>query len=137
MAKNSNADKQKSISQPNPAVELPQPNEQGDYQRTSHRYWQVVDSDPNGLNCRMSSYSIREIEDPGSKIDLDIDNWPVVGNFKKGQKFEIYLGPSGSGVLYDEQNQPWFFVEKTDGGGAPSNCFVRAHSSLIKPVASK
>jgi hypothetical protein len=115
-------------------VELPQPNEQGDYQRTSHRYWEVVDSDPNGLNCRMGKYSIEEIQNPGSKVELDIDNWPVVGSLKQGQNFEIYLGPSGLGVLYDKQHQPWFFVEKSDAPGTPSNCFVRAHSSFVKPV---
>ena len=118
-------------------VELPQPNESGDYQRTSHRYWQVVDSDPNGLNCRMGQHSIQQIQDPGSKVELDIDNWPVVGALKQGQDFEIYLGPSGLGVLYDKQLQPWFFVEKSEEESGPSNCFVRANSSFVMPVQPK
>ena len=120
-----------------PQVELPQPNERGEYSRTSHRYWKVVDSDPNGLNCRMGPHSIQEIEDPGSKVDLNIGSWPVVGTLKQGQKFEIYLGPSGLGVLYDDRHQPWFFVEKSDSSGGPRNCFVRARSSLVKPVQPK
>ncbi|MEG4344917.1 hypothetical protein QUB70_16700 [Microcoleus sp. A003_D6] len=120
-----------------PQVELPQPNERGEYQRTSHRYWKVVDSDPNGLNCRMGPHSIQEIEDPGSKVDLNIGSWPVVGTLKQGQKFEIYLGPSGLGVLYDDRHQPWFFVEKSEATGGPRNCFVRAHSSFVKPVQPK
>ncbi|NJK68604.1 MAG: hypothetical protein HC789_19125 [Microcoleus sp. CSU_2_2] len=137
MTPNSEADQEMSTPQTTSQVELPQPKESGDYQRTSHRYWQVVDSDPNGLNCRMGQYSIQQIQDPGSKVELDIDNWPVVGALKQGQDFEIYLGPSGLGVLYDEQNQPWFFVEKSDDPGAPSNCFVRANSSFVQPVQPK
>ena len=120
-----------------PQPELPQPNERGEYQRTSHRYWQVVDSDPNGLNCRMGTHSIQEIENPGSKIDLNIGSWPVVGTLKQGEEFEIYLGPSGLGVLYDKQHQPWFFVEKSQGIDGPANCFVRAHSSFVQPVQPK
>ena len=120
-----------------PQPELPQPNERGEYQRTSHRYWQVVDSDPNGLNCRMGTHSIQEIEDPGSKVDLNIGSWPVVGTLKQGEEFEIYLGPSGLGVLYDKQHQPWFFVEKSEGIGGPRNCFVRARSSFVQPVQPK
>ena len=120
-----------------PQPELPQPNERGEYQRTSHRYWQVVDSDPNGLNCRMGTHSIQEIEDPGSKVDLNIGSWPVVGTLKQGEEFEIYLGPSGLGVLYDKQHQPWFFVEKSQGIDGPANCFVRAHSSFVQPVQPK
>lgn len=137
MTKNSESEKQKSTPQTTPQVELPQPNEQGDYQRTSHRYWEVADPDPKGLNCRMGKYSIEQIQDPGSKVELDIDNWPVVGTLKPGQDFEIYLGPSGLGVLYDKQDQPWFFVEKSEGRGAPSNCFVRANSSFVRPVQPK
>ena len=120
-----------------PQPELPQPNERGEYQRTSHRYWQVVDSDPNGLNCRMGTHSIQEIENPGSKVDLNIGSWPVVGTLKQGEEFEIYLGPSGLGVLYDKQHQPWFFVEKSEGIGGPRNCFVRARSSFVQPVQPK
>ena len=133
MTQNSEFDSQKST----PQAELPQPNERGEYSRTSHRYWQVVDSDPNGLNCRMGAHSIEEIEDPGSKVDLNIDSWPVVGSLKPGQEFEIYLGPSGLGVLYDKQHQPWFFVEKSQGMGGPRNCFVPARSSFVKPVQPK
>ncbi|MBE9160907.1 hypothetical protein [Tychonema sp. LEGE 06208] len=130
MTPSSEFDEQQSASQ----ADLPQPNEEGEYTRTSHQYWEVVDSDPNGLNCRMGSHSIREIEDPGSKIDLNIGSWPVVGTLKQGQNFEIYLGPSGLGVLYDDRHQPWFFVAKSEGVGGPSNCFVRARSSFVKPI---
>jgi hypothetical protein len=134
MTQSSEPDNLQSTPQTTPQVELPQPNEKGDYQRTSHRYWEAADPDPNGLNCRMSEYSIEEIQNPGSNVDLDIGNWPVVGSLKQGQDFEIYLGPSGLGVLYDQKNKPWFFVQKSYDQDAPSNCFVRANSSFVKPV---
>jgi hypothetical protein len=137
MTQSSEPENLQSTPQTTPQVELPQPNEKGDYQRTSHRYWEAADPDPNGLNCRMSGYSIEEIQNPGSKVDLDIGNWPVVGSLKQGQDFEIYLGPSGLGVLYDQKNKPWFFVQKSYDQGAPSNCFVRANSSFVKPVQPK
>ncbi|MEG4285264.1 hypothetical protein QUB68_19225 [Microcoleus sp. A006_D1] len=134
MTQSSDFDTQQSIPQTDEQADLPQPNQRGEYSRTSHRYWEVVDSDPNGLNCRMGPHSIEEIEDPGSKVHLNIGSWPVVGTLKGGQNFEIYLGPSGLGVLYDVQHKPWFFVEKSQGTGGPSNCFVRARSSLVKPI---
>ncbi|WP_293347831.1 MULTISPECIES: hypothetical protein [unclassified Microcoleus] len=122
------------IAQTDAEDELPQPNERGEYKRTSHRYWEATNSDPNGVKCRMGPHSIQEIEDPGSKVNLNIASWPVVGTLKPGQNFEIYLGPSGLGVLYDAQRQPWFFIEKSEGSGAPSNCFVQATSSFVKPI---
>ncbi len=137
MTQSSDFDTQQSIPQTDEQAELPQPNQRGEYSRTSHPYWEVVDTDPNGLNCRMGPHSIEEIEDPGSKIDLNIGSWPVVGTLKAGQKFEIYLGPSGLGVLYDSQHQPWFFVEKSEGTGGLSNCFVPARSSFVKPIQPK
>jgi hypothetical protein len=39
---------------------VPQPNADGDYPRTSHKLWRVVDADPDGLNCRSSVASTQE-----------------------------------------------------------------------------
>ncbi|MGE5656242.1 MAG: hypothetical protein ACM37W_06460 [Actinomycetota bacterium] len=118
-------------------AELPKPNEKGDYSRTSHKSWQVVDPNPAGVSCRMGKYSIEQIQDPGSNITLDIANWPVIGTLKQGQTFEIDPGPAGFGTLTDTQRQPWFLVNKNSTPGAPMNCFVRANSQFVKPVASK
>ena len=126
-----------SSTSPSPEAELPKPNEKGEYQRTSHKYWQVTDSDPTGLNCRMGKSSIEQIQDPGSNITLDIGNWSVVGTFKQGQTFEIDLGPAGFGIVNDTQKQPWFYVTKSSDASAPSKCFIRANSSFIKPVQPK
>lgn len=115
---------------------LPQPNSQGDYQRTNHLYWQAIDSDPKGISCRMGQYSLEQLQNPGSNILLDINNWSVIGTFKPGQTFQIDLGPGGSGVIYDHQKAPWFFVAKSDQKGAPTHCFIRANSNFVKPISS-
>lgn len=116
------------------ASALPKPNQQGDYSRTSHRHWMVVDPDPNGLNCRMGRYSYDRIISPRSDVPLNILNWPVVGTFSQGDRFQINLGPAGFGILTDTRGKPWFYVSRTDANGAPSNCFVRANNQFAIPV---
>jgi len=118
---------------------LPQPRENGDFSRSSHNSWEVVDPDPNGLNCRMlegiENYDeliARDMTD--RNFTFDIGNWPVVGTLERGQDFQIELGPAGFGVIYDTKDRPWIYVERTDEAGAPRNCFVRANSSFVRPI---
>jgi hypothetical protein len=118
------------------AFPLPTPNSSGDYSRSPHTTWQVVDNDPKGLSCRMGKYSYEQIIDPRSSMRLNIVDWPVVGIFKRGQNFEIELGPAGFGILKDNRNKPWIFVKRSSDKGAPKNCFVRANSSFVRPVQS-
>ncbi len=116
------------------AQSLPEPNPQGNYVSiSSHLYWQVVDSDPNGLNCRMGNASIEEIWNPDNPGFPNISNWPAVTTFKPDEIFRAQLSYSGFVVTRDNQFLPWIFVkQKIDG--TPANCFVRANSALIKPV---
>ena len=120
-----------------PQSDLPKPNAQGDYQRTSHKYWQIADASGKGVTCRMGKTAIEQIQTPGSSVTLDIANWPVIGTFKQGQNFEIDLGPAGFGILSDNKKQPWIYVEKSADKAAPTKCFVRANSSSVKPVMPK
>lgn len=113
---------------------LPQPNNRGDYGRTPHQTWKVVDVDPNGLNCRMTNVTYKQLIDPRLNIDLDIINWPVVGTLKQEQRFRINLGPAGFGVMYDTQNKPWIFVEQTFDNNTVNQCFVRANDQFVRPV---
>ncbi|MGC9526603.1 MAG: hypothetical protein ACP5D7_13800 [Limnospira sp.] len=128
-----------SLPQPDENRPLPQPGEGGDFSRSSHRTWEVVDPDPQGLNCRMiegiDSYDELLARDMGDQnFTFDIGNWPVVGTLEQGQDFQIELGPAGFGVIYDTEERPWIYVERTDETGAPSNCFVRANSSFVQPI---
>jgi hypothetical protein len=126
------ADKTMTISQNS---RLPQPNNRGDYRRTPHRTWKVVDVDPNGLNCRMINMTYNELINPRNNIELDIVNWPIVGTLKQEQRFRINSGPAGFGVMYDTRNQPWIFVEQTLGNNAVNQCFVRANDQFVQPIA--
>ncbi|OCR00352.1 hypothetical protein BCD67_00625 [Oscillatoriales cyanobacterium USR001] len=118
-------------------TDLPKPNPKGDYSRTSHKFWQVVDPSGKGVSCRMGKSTIEQIQTPGNSVVLDIGSWPVIGNFKQGQTFEIDPGPAGFGTLSDTKKEPWIFVDKSSDKGAPTKCFVRASSSFVKPIQSK
>jgi hypothetical protein len=120
-----------------PANNLPKPNAKGDYSRTYHKFWQIVDTGGKGVSCRMGKATIEQIQTPEFSGVLDISSWPVIGNFKQGQSFEINLGPAGFGILPDTKKEPWIFVEKTSEQGAPTKCFVRANSSFVKPISPK
>ena len=120
-----------------PEDNLPKPNAKGDYSRTYHKFWQIVDTSGKGVSCRMGKSTIEQIQTPEFSGVLDIGNWPVIGNFKQGQSFEINLGPAGFGILPDTKKEPWIFVEKTSEQGAPNKCFVRANSSFVKPISPK
>jgi hypothetical protein len=113
---------------------LPEPNENGDYRRSPHQTWKVVDIDPNGLNCRMIDMTYDELIDPSNDVELDIINWPVVGTLKQEQKFKINLGPAGFGVVYDTRQKPWIFVDQTMDSGDVNQCFVRANQKFVQPV---
>jgi hypothetical protein len=116
------------------AQSLPEPNAQGNYvSLSSHLYWQVVDADPNGLNCRMGNSSIEEIWNPDNPGFPSISNWPVAVTFKPDEIFRAQVSYSGFVFTRDDQFLPWIFVKKKLDG-TPANCFVRANSALIKPV---
>lgn len=120
----------------NGSMMLPQPQDNGDFTRSTHVTWEVTDPDPDGLNCRMaedlSNYD--QLLAQQGQVVLNIKNWPVVGTLKQGQDFVINPGPAGFGVVYDSENQPWMYVERTDEEGAVTNCFVRANSSFVQPI---
>ncbi|WP_254174363.1 hypothetical protein [Planktothrix pseudagardhii] len=117
-------------------VQLPQPQANGDYQRSPHSSWEATNPNAQGIDCRMlGNTPYEKLENPSNKTELNIENWPVVGQLKPGQDFEINLGPAGFGVVYDTKQQPWIYVEKTNETGAPSHCFVRANQRFVQPIS--
>ncbi len=82
--------------------------------------WEVVDPDPNGLNCRYLNRS--EGSPTGSN---DIYNYPVSNTLMRGEAF------NSPRIIYDDRNLPWLWV-----GSSSTNhiCFVRANSSYVRPV---
>lgn len=112
---------------------LPSPNNQGDYiGRAYHTYWEVVDPDPKGLNCRMNS-SFEEIMRVDNPTPFDIFNWSVIGALKQGQRFQSFPSNAG-GTFRDTRGLPWLFVGKNYATGGVQRCFIRANSQFVKPV---
>ena len=100
--------------------------ENGDYtRRTDQTHWQVVDPDPNGLNCRMAG----TLEDYyRSDTSPNILDFPVVATLESDLLFEVQATPAGWVNFGDDRGLPWFYV-------AERECFVRANSSFIVPTS--
>lgn len=114
---------------------LPKTNEQGDFiGKSNHLYWEVVDPDPQGLNCRMGNSPLSQIWDPRTGA-LEIGSFPVKGTLQQNQTFEAKLTPGGFVITFDSNNNPWIFVESSAGENSVSNCFVRANEQYVKPVS--
>ncbi|MEG4107549.1 hypothetical protein [Microcoleus sp. S13_C5] len=128
----------------NLASAIPVANQQGDYpvpparQRGNRQVnWLVVDSDSQGLNCRMAqrfrSISVDALDAPGELFERNkhnVSQWPVVAAFRRGQRLQAVTGNNANQIMIaDSQGKPWLPIS-TDKG----NCFVRANSRFIKPI---
>ncbi|MEG4420463.1 hypothetical protein QUA70_18015 [Microcoleus sp. LAD1_D5] len=128
----------------NLASAIPVANQQGDYpvpparQRGNRQVnWVVVDSDSQGLNCRMAqkfrSISVDGLDAPAELFERNkhkISQWAVVTAFRRGQRLQAVTGNNANQIMIaDSQGKPWLPVS-TDKG----NCFVRANSRFIKPI---
>ncbi len=114
--------------------ELPQANANGDYLRTSHRQWRVVDPDPQGLNCRWSDQVPPDWYAPHAQWPaLDIMDWPVVRRFRTGTILTANTTPAGFATLTDNRGLPWLKVAIGEGDRI---CLVRANRLFIRPHPS-
>ncbi len=112
---------------------------QGDYQGRAADWmlWQVVDSDPGGLNCRASRPFVTgewvRAAYEGQLSDA-IGSFPVVRRFVRGTVLFINPVPSGLSLWYDERNRPWLRIKLSNEND--SLCFVRANNRYVVPVIS-
>lgn len=128
----------------NLASAIPIANQQGDYpipvaKARGNRQvnWVVVDSDPQGLNCRMAqrfrSISVDGLDAPAELFEKNkhnVSQWPVVAVFRRGQRLQAVTGNNANQiVITDTQGKPWLPVLAGN-----RNCFVRANSRFIKPI---
>jgi hypothetical protein len=128
-----------SLSYAAPASALAMDDLNGDYVpgfrgRTHYSQWQVVDSDPNGLNCR-------SIDPNGGPLDLDhlprnqidIPQWPVLKTFKPGTKLEALPRNSGdlTTQINDQRGSSWIAIRTDNQGGS---CLVRANIKFVRPL---
>jgi hypothetical protein len=113
-------------------------NNAGDYVKGGPAYpiWQVVDSDPAGLNCRTIDPTGPVFLDRND-IDIppqpDISKWAILKTFKPGEKL---IGSSGNRVLApiqidDNRGKSWI-VLRLDG--KQGDCLVRANSQFVRPL---
>lgn len=116
-----------------PSQSLPVADIDGDYGRTNHRTWQVVDSDPNGLNCRWSALMPNDWYSPGTQFpNQNFGQWQMVRQFPRETTLTANLAPAGFAILYDEQQKPWL---KVNIGENEQICLVRANAAYIQPIA--
>ena len=106
----------------NPSA-YPQAGENGDYGIVNGNSgympweWEVVDPDPNGLNCRL--------EDRGKTRGNDIYNFPIAYTIKPGDRF------NGVGISTDDRGLPWIWVGTSF---SRTRCWVRANTKYVRPV---
>lgn len=128
----------------NLALAIPVANQQGDYPMPPVRArgnrqvnWVVVDSDSQGLNCRMAqrfqSISVDGIDAPNElfvRNKHNVSQWAVVTTFRRGQRLQAVTGNNANQIMIaDTQGKPWLPISTEKG-----NCFVRANSRFIKPI---
>lgn len=111
---------------------LPVTDVNGNYRRSGHRTWQVVDDDPNGLNCRWSRAMPVDWYSPATQFpDQNFGQWPVVRRFPTGTTLTANLSPAGFEVFYDARQRPWLKVSLGDN---EQICLVRANAAYIQPI---
>lgn len=126
------------------ALSLPSAKRQGDYlpsrQLATQIYWQVVDSDPSGLNCRLAkqfqgftSADLNAPEDLFRNNQPNIGAWSVITTFPPRTLLNAQTGHRGANLLLDDQDKPWLAVSVKQGTQY-ANCFVRANSRFIQPL---
>jgi hypothetical protein len=104
----------------------------GNYRRTSHRHWIVVDPDPAGLNCRWSEAMPTEWYSPAAQYpSMQVNTWPVVHQFPTGTKILANITPAGFATMFDDNQNPWL---KVSLGENDEICLVRAHQDYVRPI---
>lgn len=119
----------------------PKTDENGNYYHLkTHRHWEVVDADPQGLNGRQHPKYPKRLGDSSSVWPTTTpDTWPVVTQLKKGTKLIARSGHLGIISQKGKDGSPWLLVTrmsdyKVKSRSNPPMFFVRAHQSFIKPI---
>ena len=116
-----------------PSQSSPVADANGDYGRTNHQTWRVVDSDPGGLNCRWSAAMPTDWYSPSTQFpDQNFGQWQVVRTFSVGTTLTANLAPAGFALLYDGQQKPWLKVSIDEN---EQICLVRANVAYVEPIA--
>ena len=125
-----------------PMIKLPnlKTDSEGNYQNGNAKgwyVWQVVDSDPNGVNCRATSVFLDgswQALSMTSRIPTDIQNFPVAQKFPKDTVLVANSAPAGFSTWEDNKKKLWLRVSLPSQRSINSMCFVRANSKFIVPI---
>lgn len=114
------------------AQPLPKPHGGGDYWIYNENTWLDWEVVSNELNGRLTPTWPEDEQAPGAllKIDWVVPRWPVVTQFRKGQRLRAQPDEVGGILIKDIDGGSWMKVDIGDG----RFCFVRANSKYIKPV---
>ncbi|MEG4963709.1 MULTISPECIES: hypothetical protein [unclassified Microcoleus] len=97
----------------------------------------VVDSDSQGLNCRMAqrfrSFYVNALDMPDElfvRNKHNVSQWPILTTFQRGERLRSVSGNlNNQMIIADIQGKPWLPIVTKHG-----HCFVRANSRFIKPI---
>lgn len=107
------------------------PDAKGDYRRTPHVFWEVVDPDPPGLNARQHPKFPRASEiETASWPEGRVSDWPVVAKIPKGTVLQALSGNVGVLWYRDTSGAVWLLVHHGQG-----LVFVRWNQRFVRPVA--
>jgi hypothetical protein len=93
--------------------------------------WQVVDTDPEGLNCRALNSTSGSLNLDLPLDQRDISNWPVTKTFPTGAEMSGVSGRDGYSPIQIEDNQGKSWIAIDNRGG---QCLVRANSQYVRPL---
>ncbi|NDD30296.1 MAG: hypothetical protein EB084_18720 [Proteobacteria bacterium] len=103
----------------------------GDYRRTPHVFWQVIDPDPHGLNARQHPRFPRQYDAADAVWpDGPVVDWPVVGAIPRGTVLEAVRGNVGVVHQRDDNGSVWLLVHY-----GQDLVFVRWNKRFVVPVA--
>jgi len=113
-------------------IPMPRPYPGGDYWvRNEHTWmdWEVQSAELSGRLCRDWP---QDDQQPGAllHIDWNVQRWPVVTSFRKGDRLRVKPDEAGGFLIKDIDGNSWMKVDL----GADQFCFVRAHARYVKPV---
>lgn len=103
----------------------------GNYIRTPHIYWTVVDEDPAGINVRMHPKFPNHYEDPRAVWPTTpVGQWPVIGTLPRGSLVHGVRGNLGVIHLTDPDGAKWLMIRFGQALG-----FVRWSRAFVVPAA--
>lgn len=104
----------------------------GDYWVRCENTWLDWEVTSAQLNGHLTPVWPSNDEEPGALLNIDwqMQRWPVVARFTKGERLKARPDSVGGIMWKDLDGSSWMRVVLPDG----QSCFVRANSRFVKPI---